>query len=74
MCIRDSLYILCLLFQFFCGFLLSLFHFHHLWDSMYPVSYTHLHSAQADSVMEEIRYFIEESTEAEITDMEREIF
>ena len=32
------------------------------------------HSAQADSVMEEIRYFIEESTEAEITDMEREIF
>ena len=32
------------------------------------------HSAQADGVMEEIRYFIEESTEAEITDMEREIF
>ena len=32
------------------------------------------HSAQADSVMEEIRYFIEESTEAEITDTEREIF
>ncbi len=31
-------------------------------------------SAQADSVMEAIRYFIEENTEAEITDIEREIF
>lgn len=32
------------------------------------------HNAQADSVMEEIRYFIEENTEAEIMDIEREIF
>lgn len=32
------------------------------------------HNAQADSVMEEIQYFIEENTEAEITDIEREIF
>jgi len=32
------------------------------------------HAAQADSVMEEIQYFIEESTEAEIIGMEREIF
>ena len=31
-------------------------------------------SAQADSVMEAIRYFIEENTEAEITDIDREIF
>lgn len=32
------------------------------------------HNAQADSVMEEIRYFIEENTEAEILDIERDIF
>lgn len=31
------------------------------------------HNAQADSVMEEIREFIEESTEAEILDIEREM-
>ena len=40
----------------------------HLLRFIYPKA------AKADSVMEEIRYFIEESTEAEITDMEREIF
>lgn len=32
------------------------------------------HNAQADSVMEEIRYFIEENSEAEILDIERELF
>ncbi|WP_331667486.1 DUF503 domain-containing protein [Enterocloster bolteae] len=31
------------------------------------------HNAQADSVMEEIREFVEESTEAEILDIEREM-
>lgn len=32
------------------------------------------HNAQADSVMEEIRYFIEENTEAEIVVIEREMY
>lgn len=32
------------------------------------------HNAQSDSVMEEIQYFIEENTEAEIADIEREIY
>ena len=31
------------------------------------------HNAQADSVMEEIREFVEGSTEAEILDIEREM-
>ena len=31
------------------------------------------HNAQADSVIEEIREFVEESTEAEILDIEREM-
>ena len=32
------------------------------------------HNAQADSVMEEIMHFMEENTEAEIVEVEREIF
>lgn len=32
------------------------------------------HNAQADSVMEEIQYFIEENTEAEVANIEREMF
>ena len=43
----ECLYILCLLLQFFCGFLLSLLHYHHLWDSMYHDSPKHVSNIQS---------------------------